>query len=97
MNAVKVCHVTVGKTHPLTLISGPCVIESRDHTLLCAEKLVEITRSLPIQLIFKASYDKANRTSYQSFRGPGMKRGALHSPRGQRPLSYTRLFGCSLA
>ena len=75
MNGVKIRDVTVGKNHPLTLISGPCVIESEEHTLLCAEKLIEITSSLPIQLIFKASYDKANRSSYRSFRGPGLKKG----------------------
>lgn len=75
MNSVTVGNVTIGKNHPLTLISGPCVIESREHTLLCAERLVEITRPLHIQLIFKASYDKANRTSYRSFRGPGLKEG----------------------
>lgn len=72
---VHVGDVVIGKGRPLTIISGPCVIESREHTLLCAEKLVEIVRSRDVQFIFKASYDKANRNSYESFRGPGIEKG----------------------
>lgn len=75
MGDVRVGNVVIGKGRPLTIISGPCVIESKDHTLCCAEKLVEITRSRNVQLIFKASYDKANRLSYDSFRGPGIEKG----------------------
>lgn len=67
--------ITVGKGNPLTIISGPCVIEGRDHLLRCAESLVKAVDSLPVQLIFKASYDKANRSSYNSFRGPGIDEG----------------------
>jgi len=59
----------------LFLISGPCVIESEDHALRMAEIIKGVTRSLNLPFIFKASYDKANRTSIRSFRGPGMKEG----------------------
>lgn len=57
------------------LIAGPCVIESREHTLKMAKEIKEITDKLNINLIFKASFDKANRTSIKSFRGPGIKEG----------------------
>jgi 2-dehydro-3-deoxyphosphooctonate aldolase (KDO 8-P synthase) len=57
------------------LIAGPCVIESEDHTVRMAEIIKGVTRSLNIPFIFKASYDKANRTSIRSFRGPGLKEG----------------------
>ena len=57
------------------LIAGPCVIESEAHTLKMAEAISAITRNLGIPYIFKASYDKANRTSLKSFRGPGLNEG----------------------
>ncbi len=57
------------------LIAGPCVIESEEHTLRMAEIIKGVARSLDLPLIFKASYDKANRTSVRSFRGPGLKEG----------------------
>ena len=60
---------------PLFLISGPCVIEDEDVTLRIATRLKELTDRLGIPFTFKASYDKANRTSISSFRGPGMQRG----------------------
>jgi len=60
----------------LFLIAGPCVIESETHALKMAESISEITRELRVPYIFKASYDKANRTSLKSFRGPGVKEGA---------------------
>lgn len=75
METVTVGKINIGKGYPLTLISGPCIIESRDHTLECAERLVSIVQNKNINLIFKASYDKANRTSYHSFRGPGLEEG----------------------
>jgi 2-dehydro-3-deoxyphosphooctonate aldolase (KDO 8-P synthase) len=59
----------------LFLIAGPCVIESEDHAIRMAEIIKGVTRSLNIPFIFKASYDKANRTSLESFRGPGLKEG----------------------
>src|SRR5215831_3855018 len=59
----------------LFLIAGPCVIESEDHAIRMAEIIKGVTRSLNVPYIFKASYDKANRTSIRSFRGPGIKEG----------------------
>src|SRR5271163_3297111 len=59
----------------LFLIAGPCVIESEEHALFMAEVIKGITRSLNFPFIFKASYDKANRTSMRSFRGPGLTEG----------------------
>jgi len=59
----------------LFLIAGPCVIESEKHALFMAEVVKGITRSLNVPFIFKASYDKANRTSIRSFRGPGLEEG----------------------
>ena len=59
----------------LFLIAGPCVIESEEHALFMAEVIKGVTRSLNVPFIFKASYDKANRTSMRSFRGPGLAEG----------------------
>jgi 2-dehydro-3-deoxyphosphooctonate aldolase (KDO 8-P synthase) len=59
----------------LFLIAGPCVIESEDHAIRMAEIIKGVTRSLNLPFIFKASYDKANRTSLKSFRGPGLSEG----------------------
>ena len=58
-----------------TFIAGPCVIESQELLYAVAEKLVEINQKLKVDIIFKASFDKANRTSISSFRGPGLERG----------------------
>lgn len=58
-----------------TFIAGPCVIESQELLCTVAEKLVEINQKLKVDIIFKASFDKANRTSISSFRGPGLERG----------------------
>jgi 2-dehydro-3-deoxyphosphooctonate aldolase (KDO 8-P synthase) len=60
---------------PLLLIAGPCVIETEALCLEIADTLAEIARQLPVQVVFKASYDKANRTSAGSFRGPGIDEG----------------------
>ena len=59
----------------LVLIAGPCVVESEDHTVQIARALADITRRAGVSLIFKASFDKANRTSLKSFRGPGIEQG----------------------
>jgi 2-dehydro-3-deoxyphosphooctonate aldolase (KDO 8-P synthase) len=67
--------VMVGGGAPLFLIAGPCVIESEAHAMKLAERLTEIAREQKVPLIFKASYDKANRSSLQSFRGPGLRAG----------------------
>jgi 2-dehydro-3-deoxyphosphooctonate aldolase (KDO 8-P synthase) len=69
--------VVIGEGHPLVLIAGPCVIESDQHAHDLAGRVVEIARRVGVAYVFKASYDKANRTSRQSFRGPGLDAG-LH-------------------
>jgi len=69
----------IGEVHigsgNLFLIAGPCVIESEEHAIRMAEIIKGVTRALGVPFIFKASYDKANRTSIRSFRGPGVKEG----------------------
>jgi len=66
---------TIGQGQPLFLIAGPCVIESAQLCLEIAERLRQIAQNLNIPVIFKASFDKANRQSISSFRGPGLKKG----------------------
>jgi 2-dehydro-3-deoxyphosphooctonate aldolase (KDO 8-P synthase) len=68
-------NVKIGGNRPLVLIAGPCVIEDEAATLRHAERLMAICNGLSIPLIFKASYDKANRTSINAYRGPGLKEG----------------------
>ncbi|MBS0655227.1 MAG: 3-deoxy-8-phosphooctulonate synthase, partial [Verrucomicrobia bacterium] len=75
MQNVQVKDFFIGKGQPLTIISGPCVIEGESHTLYCAEVLVKMMQAFPVNFIFKASYDKANRSSVHSFRGPGLEEG----------------------
>jgi 2-dehydro-3-deoxyphosphooctonate aldolase (KDO 8-P synthase) len=70
----QVADINIGSGN-LFLIAGPCVIESEKHALFMAEVIKGITRSLNVPFIFKASYDKANRTSIRSFRGPGLEEG----------------------
>ena len=72
---MKLCGFEVGLDQPLFLIAGPCVIESEQLQLDVAGQLKEITSALGINFIFKSSFDKANRTSGTSFRGPGMEEG----------------------
>jgi len=72
---MKLCGFEVGLNQPLFLIAGPCVIESEGLQLDVAGQLKEITQSLGIPFIFKSSFDKANRTSGNSFRGPGLEEG----------------------
>jgi 2-dehydro-3-deoxyphosphooctonate aldolase (KDO 8-P synthase) len=74
-NPVSVGPVTIGRGRPLALIGGPCVMEPNDLTLNIARRLVEICTPLGVPLIFKASFDKANRTSKSSYRGLGLKEG----------------------
>ncbi len=69
------CGFTVGADRPFFLIAGPCVIESRELTLDIAGQLRELTKRLGIPFIFKASFDKANRSSASSYRGPGVDAG----------------------
>jgi 2-dehydro-3-deoxyphosphooctonate aldolase (KDO 8-P synthase) len=72
---MKLCGFEVGLDRPLFLIAGPCVVESRGLQVEVAGRLKEITAKLGIPFIFKSSYDKANRSSGKSFRGPGMAEG----------------------
>lgn len=75
MSAITLRDISIGGGSPLALIAGPCVIESEAHATMLAGQLVEITARVGVPFIFKASYDKANRTSGRSFRGPGLKEG----------------------
>ena len=74
-HVIPVGKLKLGAGHPLFVIAGPCVIETERHTLMLAERLARIARALRIPYIFKASFDKANRTSLHSYRGPGLERG----------------------
>jgi 2-dehydro-3-deoxyphosphooctonate aldolase (KDO 8-P synthase) len=72
---ISIGSVRIGGSQPLLLIAGPCVIESEEHALMLAERLAEITSVARVPFVFKASYDKANRSSEQSYRGPGLAEG----------------------
>jgi len=72
---VRINHIEIGGNSPLVLIAGPCVIESEDQIRKTAEGLKEITSEIKVPFIFKSSYDKANRTSISSYRGPGLEKG----------------------
>jgi 2-dehydro-3-deoxyphosphooctonate aldolase (KDO 8-P synthase) len=75
MNQVNVKNIKIGEGNPLVLIAGPCVIESEKLCLDTAKRINDITSALGIPYIFKSSFDKANRLSVESYRGPGIKRG----------------------
>jgi 2-dehydro-3-deoxyphosphooctonate aldolase (KDO 8-P synthase) len=75
VNPVQIGSLSVGGGHPLVFIAGPCVIESAQHALDTAAGILEVARRTGAGIIFKASYDKANRTSRKSFRGPGLEAG----------------------
>ncbi len=85
---MRLCNFSVGLEHPFFLIAGPCVVESEGLVLDVAGKLKELTDELEIPFIFKASYDKANRTSHESFRGIGIDKGlqALQAVKSQLKL-----------
>ena len=72
---IQIGAVKIGGKHPIALIAGPCVIESERGAMTIAEKLKRITDDAGIPFIFKSSYDKANRSSIDSFRGPGLNKG----------------------
>lgn len=72
---INIGNARLGGNNPLFIIAGPCVIESEDVVFYTAEKLKEICRRVGLSFIFKSSYDKSNRTSLSSFRGPGMEKG----------------------
>lgn len=75
IHPVRIANHALGARNPLFFIAGPCVIESERHALGIARQLAKTAAELRIALIFKASYDKANRTSLGSYRGPGLERG----------------------
>jgi len=72
---VKIANNTCIPSNKLLLIAGPCVIESREHTLFIAKELKEICEASGVNFVFKASFDKANRSSLESYRGPGIEEG----------------------
>ena len=74
MKDIKVGNVIFGKDN-LGIIAGPCVIENRDHSLEMSYAIREVSDDVGIPIIFKSSFDKANRTSIKSFRGPGIQEG----------------------
>jgi len=75
MRQITVQNIKIGDRHPLVLIAGPCVVESERLCLETAKRIKDITHRLNIPYIFKSSFDKANRMSVDSFRGPGLKKG----------------------
>jgi 2-dehydro-3-deoxyphosphooctonate aldolase (KDO 8-P synthase) len=74
-HSIEIGRMTIGNDAPFFLIAGPCVIENEDLTLRVAHALRDIAERLDVPVIFKTSYDKANRTSLHSFRGPGIRQG----------------------
>jgi 2-dehydro-3-deoxyphosphooctonate aldolase (KDO 8-P synthase) len=75
MHPVTIGSITIGAGHPLALIGGPCAIEGESFMLDVASRLRDITAKAAVPFIFKSSYDKANRTSIYSYRGPGLQKG----------------------
>jgi 2-dehydro-3-deoxyphosphooctonate aldolase (KDO 8-P synthase) len=75
MKNIEIANITIGNDRPLTLIAGPCQLESADHAQMIAGKMKEACDAAGAQYVFKASYDKANRTSISGVRGPGMDEG----------------------
>jgi len=73
--AVRIGGVTIGGGAPLALIGGPCAIENEKHALMVAERLQRVTAAAGVPFIYKSSYDKANRSSIHSYRGPGLVEG----------------------
>ncbi len=88
---LRIGKLALGAGQPLFLIAGPCVIESERHAFTMAERLSAIARELRVPYIFKASYDKANRTSIQSYRGPGLAQGLKILARIKRELGVAVL------
>ncbi len=75
MNIVTVGDYKVGQGHPMLLLAGPCVLEGYERSLMIGKRAKAIADKLGMPYVFKASFDKANRSSYNSFRGPGLKEG----------------------
>ena len=87
---VKIGNFQIGNKLPLSLISGPCQIESRQHAVDLAGKMVELTKKLGINYVFKASFDKANRTSINGARGVGIEEGM------KTFAEIKKLYGCPI-
>ena len=83
MDAMRIGPISVGNDGPLFLIAGPCVIESEGLVLEVAAFLKDVSFNLGVPVVFKASFDKANRTSLHSFRGPGLEAGAQDPREGE--------------
>lgn len=75
MNKVKIGNIEVGGQNPLVLFAGPCVLEGLERSLKIGRAIKDICDRLGVQYVFKASYDKANRSSYKAYRGPGLEEG----------------------
>ena len=75
MNTVKIRDFEIGAGNPLALIAGPCVLEGLERSLYIGREIKAITQRLGIPYVFKASFDKANRSAFNSFRGPGLEKG----------------------
>ena len=75
MNIVTVGDYKVGQGNPMLLMAGPCVLEGYERSLMIGQRAKAIADKLGMPYVFKASFDKANRSSYSSFRGPGLKEG----------------------
>ncbi len=88
---IQIGAVKIGGKHPIALIAGPCVIESERSAMTIAEKLKRITDDAGIPFIFKSSYDKANRSSIDSFRGPGLNKGLAIMGKIKRELNIPLL------
>jgi len=91
MPTIRINDITIGRGQPLVLIAGPCVIESERACLETAKRLKAITKRQGVRLIFKSSFDKANRLSVDSFRGPGLKEGLRILARVKRTLGIAVL------
>ena len=75
MNTVEIRDFSIGNGGPLTLLAGPCVLEEQERCLLIGGTIKEICRKLGVNYVYKSSFDKANRSSYYGFRGPGLAKG----------------------
>ena len=106
--SIKIADLTIEEDHSFFVIAGPCVIENEALTLEIARFLKEASETLEVPIIFKTSYDKANRTSLQSFRGPGIDVGLeiiqkvptqLHTPlmSGSNAISGITIIGALIA
>ena len=88
---VSVGPLRIGGGQPLALIGGPCAIEDEKHALMTAERLTKIAADKRVPFIYKSSYDKANRSSVNSYRGPGLVEARHSIPRGMWPAGNPRL------